>query len=190
MNNQYIRKSQYKKGFISIVLIGVIIALLAMGGYLALSKKTAPATEQPEKIPVVTQPDNSVQAPTNDTVDWKTYTNIEYGFEIKAPASWTQTESKNNDELVYKIQNDKDALSLISIIVPLKSDYKPKTSVLPESKILNGYDSTHYNIKGKDGSIQIYVLNHNNFTLAITLFYPYSSEVISNQILSTFKFTK
>ena len=38
-NNQYIRQTQYKKGFASVILIGAVILLVAIGGYFAWSKK-------------------------------------------------------------------------------------------------------------------------------------------------------
>ncbi|OGI57513.1 hypothetical protein A3B85_03010 [Candidatus Nomurabacteria bacterium RIFCSPHIGHO2_02_FULL_37_13] len=43
--NQYIRQAQYKKGFASIILIGVIV-LVALGGYFTLKAKQKSSPEQ------------------------------------------------------------------------------------------------------------------------------------------------
>jgi hypothetical protein len=46
MNNQkYVRQAQHKKGFASLVLIGVLIVLVAVGGYFLWSKKNEEAKE-------------------------------------------------------------------------------------------------------------------------------------------------
>ncbi len=45
-----------QKGFVNIVLVIVIVAVITVGGYFIFSKKS--------------------------TTDWKTYTNSQYGFEL------------------------------------------------------------------------------------------------------------
>ncbi|OGI66293.1 hypothetical protein A3A95_01840 [Candidatus Nomurabacteria bacterium RIFCSPLOWO2_01_FULL_39_18] len=60
-----------QKGFASLVLIGVLVVLVAIGGYFAVSKK--PNNQQT----------SDVSTPIPE--DWKTYTNELYGFEFKYP---------------------------------------------------------------------------------------------------------
>lgn len=61
-----------QKGFANIVLIAVIVAIIAIGGYFVWSKKS----QQPSNEPVST------------TANWKTYTNTKLGYEIKLPSAW------------------------------------------------------------------------------------------------------
>jgi hypothetical protein len=60
--SQYIRQAQYKKGFVSPLLLALIVLLLIGGGvYVYQQTKQA---------------------------DWKTYTNDKYGFEMRYPNEW------------------------------------------------------------------------------------------------------
>ncbi|MCX6719634.1 MAG: PsbP-related protein, partial [Candidatus Staskawiczbacteria bacterium] len=45
--------------------------------------------------------------PTDQTANWKTYTNTKYGFSIKYPPNFSVTESGRPDEVVLFINNDK-----------------------------------------------------------------------------------
>lgn len=45
-NNQYIRKAQYKKGFASLALVGLIVILLSVGVYFVLNKKSSQPNNQ------------------------------------------------------------------------------------------------------------------------------------------------
>ncbi len=69
MNNQ---------AFSKIWIVVVAVALLA-GGVLAWQYLDKPKEE-------VEAP--KVEAPKNETADWKTYRNEEFGFEIKIPEKW------------------------------------------------------------------------------------------------------
>ena len=66
MKNQYIRQAQYKKGFASLVLIGVVFVLIAVGGYFLWHKKAeapVPVAEPVAQTPVVT-----TTTQTNDNI--------------------------------------------------------------------------------------------------------------------------
>lgn len=63
-----------KKGFINIIIIGVVVVIIAAAGYFALTRKTAEA-------PATTQ-----EAEDLATKDWKTYT---WGsFQFQYPSNW------------------------------------------------------------------------------------------------------
>ncbi len=91
-----------RKGFVNIVLIGMVATLLAIGGYFVLVKKSEPIIQQPTSTPTQTETPISLKpipkSPTpivDKTENWKTYTNTDYGFEIKIPSDWT-VESGNS----------------------------------------------------------------------------------------------
>lgn len=77
-------KIMRKKGFINIIIIGVIAIIIAAAGYFAVTRKTseAPATSQEvETINKTTE----LTGEDSATKDWKTYRNEEYGFEFRYP---------------------------------------------------------------------------------------------------------
>jgi len=78
MNNQ--------KGFANIVLIVVIVAIIAVGGYFVFVKKSEPITQQP--TPTTTQNPTPTATPKNETANWEVYRNEKYGIEFKHPTGW------------------------------------------------------------------------------------------------------
>lgn len=68
--------------FIVPILIGVVVLVLAAGGYLYTKNKSSENSSVQS-----TQSENKNQniAPVSGTDDWLTYTNTEYGFEFKYP---------------------------------------------------------------------------------------------------------
>lgn len=71
-----------QKGFVKDIII-VILALVVAGGvYIGYSKGL---------INFGSKKESSV---TNETTDWKTYTNEKYGFEFKYPNNWAVSESQ------------------------------------------------------------------------------------------------
>ena len=94
-----------QKGFANIILIVVIVAIVAVGGYFIFSKKSGPITQQPTPthtettVPTKT-PVSPTPTPKDETANWKTYTNAQYGFEFKYPVD-------------HKIENDGDSLIIV-----------------------------------------------------------------------------
>lgn len=123
-----------QKGFANKVLIGVIIVILVVGVYFVLRKKSEP----------VIQTNNSATTliTQNETANWKTYTNSQYGFELKYPQTWSVritpdgffdlpddkaetgkgVESLIHDNVVVSVDNSKKYKSLSDLENDLKSE--------------------------------------------------------------------
>ena len=136
------------QGFVPLILV-VILAIAVIGGgtfYFLVSTKNT-STQEPISAP----PENSV-SPTDQTnaskppevsntppmtdtqlKDWKTYTNVQYGFELKYPPTYTvkQETSQNSDLLSLRIKD-------VSVRVTKKTGLK-FSGVACESSM---YDST------------------------------------------------
>lgn len=67
------------------IIIIVAVAVVLFGGLLAYQ--------------YFTNPNLKIQNPTTQTADWKTYTNTQYGFELKYPSSWSLFESIQKDSV-------------------------------------------------------------------------------------------
>jgi len=104
-NNQYIRQAQYQKGFVNIVLIGVLVLIVAVGGYLTWSKKSNQVAQNTTQN-LASQEVNNIETKTpatttsDETADWKTYTNAQYGFEFKYPKDWELNEKDGTIDLI------------------------------------------------------------------------------------------
>ncbi len=89
------------KIFLIICVIFLVGTLLGVAGYLAKNK---PVKIQQPQIPPVTETVKSVE---DETANWKTYRNEEYGFEFKYPRTLTLSENNN-----YKSSEDQRLLQL------------------------------------------------------------------------------
>ena len=174
------------KGFANMVLIGVVIVLIAIGGYFVLKSKQQP----------VVQPATS----TGETVNLKTYTNDKYSFELKYPNGYLLTESnsgiliESSKSCANRDNPPKDCFGYSLLIQKNKitggdGDHVPSVQVA-------GYSSERFEIKYGmyDNESQIYIQFIKDGTWYIS-YITYNSENktvaenLLNQILSTFKFT-
>ncbi len=176
-----------KKGISNLVWIILGIVLLCVAGYFAFVKNS----EQTAESLTQTSTSNS----ENETANWKTYTNTEYGFEFKYPPTITLEEKNSTitDTLV-----DKKIDTLI-----VSGDYLEiltwKTS--PGNQVFTCYASEFINIAGykvekclshgldSDEKGLETQLIRNGFTYRFYIGSYANNEAEANQILSTFKFT-
>ncbi len=92
-----------QKGFANIILVIVIVILVGTVGYLGFVKKSEPIAGRLTPTPIQTQK----SASPNQTANWKTYTNSQYGFEFKYPANYvvTKTPEENNKFVTFSVNH-------------------------------------------------------------------------------------
>ena len=127
--------------------------------------------------------------PNNQTADWKTYSNSQYGFEVKYPASWQVV---NNQDVGANIADPKDPDKVRMSVFVYTSDPEPKTRDVDQ--ITN---STLYNFQGINGkkltgesgvtgkAVTMLIVKKGNVYYQIE-----TPPEIFDAVLSTFKFTK
>ena len=84
-----------QKGFVNILVVVLVVAVVAVAGYFVLVERPAvPVTEESEEASLfVADEVSSPVVPADDTANWRTYRNEEYGIELKYPPEWTFSES-------------------------------------------------------------------------------------------------
>ena len=114
-----------KKPFLTgkiILLIVILLILLGAGGtYLALNSKPKPAPIVSKEAPTSTPS----PAPTNETVNWKTYTSSNIGFSLRYPKEMDDPGEEYNEY----IEGDKTTVVGFSIFDPSRN-YPPKLDYL------------------------------------------------------------
>ena len=213
-----------QKGFIEIVLIGVIVVLLAIGGYFAFRKNSAPVVEQPtpNPAPIVTQTNTPVTTPAtaDETANWKTYTNSQYGFELKYPSTWLSkvlngntffnlpddkvengkggVESSIHDDVSVSVDNSKkyNSLSDLEDSLSLKSDPNWNDSSISQKMIGNNNFLVYGWMHQGQGVDYFTLVNGNSleirFEMDDTILAVEQSKNYSDflEFLTTLKFTK
>jgi hypothetical protein len=125
----------------------------------------------------------------NETANWKTYTNDQYGFEFKYPESWTIV---NNLENGANIVDPKDInYRRISVYVDQsdpEGSIRDVNQITSESSVkIQGLDAKQYN--GESGvtgrSAVFLVIKSNNYYYVLI-----APTDLYSQILSTFNFIK
>ena len=202
MNNQ--------KGFANIALIFLVIVLAGAVGYFVLFKKSpevAQQTNTPTPTPTQTKTQNPTPAPTpkDETENWKTYTNTQYGFEVRYPDTFTyktlyeyaffdkkeQIDAGCNDGIGkpfcgFSFEGAKRYTSITKAIeaIPVGS---PDT-LTQSTRVLGG--NTFTVVRRSSGTdFQLFYLIEKN-GLFFTFFVQQSYAAVADQILSTFRFTK
>ena len=101
-----------QKGFAKIILVGVIVVLIGIVGYLVLVKRSEPTSQQPSSTTnTVSKWDYA-----DETKNWKTYRNESVGFEFKYPNDFTVFESQKTDDYIVGVSNrDKKFIVLVNV---------------------------------------------------------------------------
>ena len=135
-----------RSGFASIALVLVGIVILALGAYFVWQKNLSGTTAPP----VASQP------VPDETANWKTYTNTQYGFEVKYPPDWKIAETKSSSEVHIKSPSNNQPD--ISIFVPdgirVPSGCPFNTHEI-ECKILTNKNGTSYIREISTGQLQL-----------------------------------
>ena len=186
------------------LLVVVIAALAGAVGYFTFIKKSELIAQQP--LPTI----------TNETSNWKTYKNDQYGFELKYPSTWIidvsgvsmgriyfvsperEISNRNVSETsvdlyiqYYSKLDDFGAANLDELFKKFVVESKDKTAKLqvsyPDMLEVSGEKAVGVGTMAYVGNYSIYTL-HNDHAYAIIFGGPKLTE-IGKQILSTFKFT-
>ena len=171
-----------------LIIIGIIILAAIIGGaFLWMQKPKTPVTEVKNN---------------SQTADWKTYTNTEYGFEIKHPSNYEPfgpVSGPVNGQVGF-IFEDKSEQSDINNtfrinINPTPLNLAPEKIVSgPVAIIVDGIPAQHYKTKWKWDNKE-YVLDYVEVKKGGS-YYSFSDSGLKldaipfETILSTFKFTK
>jgi hypothetical protein len=187
------KKSMNQKGNVNLLvvaLVGIIVILLGTVIYLLASKNSDPivynpiinepvATDEP-----ITKDEPITSTPTQDEiVDWKTYKNDKYGFELKFPKSWEGFKTKNR-ELNWGIYGKSDSIDF---------GFKKQESLFNTSFLtIEQWDK----IKLDEGPKPIYINRNNEFVFVYGIAQDAVDQDIASKmkdasgIISTFKFTE
>ena len=81
-----------QKGFANIILVVIIVAAIAVGGYFVFVKKSKPIAQQLTPTPPSTQtktPASPTPTPKNETANWAVYSNTKYNYSFRYPTNFT-----------------------------------------------------------------------------------------------------
>lgn len=201
------------KGFIQIILVLVVIALVGGGMYYfgTLKNKSNIVIETPTEEPVAQE----TQKPSADpTAGWEVYVNKEYGYSLRYPGEMYIRLICTGEELTVTTRTEKNKRSSPVVVGECNRGGKYELETVTHPTIQPDLEETkYYNIIKKDikiddisGKIYLYTftnieegpfpksfaiarVNKNNKTYEI-YFGDINKLDLFYQILSTFKFTK
>lgn len=160
-------------GFVAIV-IGIVILFGGVFAYQYFSVEPAPVVVQTPQV----------QSPT---AGWKTYTNSQYGFEIKYPQDWTIPESRYGSDT--KILTD-------IVSSPVRHDLVGYESVGAYYLVNLNFDTDNRLLTNSQGFFVVpqemlgATMDEKPIKLSSSSLSKYPEYGIAQQIISTFKFIK
>lgn len=171
------------------ILIVVVLAALVSGGILWWTKtQEVPLVELPE----IKKPEKVVK---DETADWKTYRNEEYGFEVKYPNNWKIIEGPSGSDFHLRSVEETKHFDLCDVFVENRNNQTVEQWLSGEpnryTKIKNIIVDRHNGVLADD----IFTMG-NTYKVAI---FPYQNYMILagcnaflidklEKILSTFRF--
>lgn len=196
------------------ILIVVLIAALAAGGYFIYKlprTSVTPPTPQTTPAPSPTPSPSPALTDTEEISNWKTYTNTRYGYSFKYPQDLylkTPSAVENTvtflfekyrgqtliDQPEFGISASTDGKPLEELVNSIKAIAKQTGQVVSFQEIKLEGERAYRNeniIKDNPMSNITTLVNHNNISYKITLFYSEMTEKqksLYDQILSTFRF--
>jgi hypothetical protein len=205
-----------QKGFVNIVLILFIVAIIAVGGYFVLMRTPKPSTSTTTQQPTSVAPTTSQTSPAIQAqAGWKTCKSTKLGFEIQYPSEWLiyfPSRSQGAAERPPIILNSCEDADYALSLGP-KDDQKPtgiyvsacdteclNTTIYKGARTLDEYlpklgRSYTINTNRIDGEkvatteAGLMVLFHTGSMYEIILF-KYTDEDTQNRLLETMKFLK
>ncbi|PJB83519.1 MAG: hypothetical protein CO088_01275 [Candidatus Yonathbacteria bacterium CG_4_9_14_0_8_um_filter_46_47] len=203
-----------QKGFANIILVVVIVILVGAIGYFVFIKKSEPIAQQSTSTPTQTKtplpptstptktPAYSTPAPKDETANWKSYRNDQYGFELKYPEDWRTAQcgidcqgfgpQSVREDIAVGINVLNSKLDTAKKSLPVLSNSYNKI-IKEETVIVEGTQWTKLTIK-QDIAGEIFIehlIEKSGKTYDLGVGTDELNIVnIYNQILSTFRFTK
>jgi len=173
--------------------VGIAVAVLAVATCIAFWQKSP--VEAPSQQPIVTQP--LVQEP-DGTADWRTYYDVEYGYEFKYPKSWWIDELNHPVVLVKKDNHNGSFVSINPVNVSEEWAFRTEdppcsdNTDLPEGQI-SFAGKTAKECRGASQVSEYRYLrivnpSHPRWQINNELGYHLEDSAEADKILSTFKF--
>jgi hypothetical protein len=95
----------YQKGFVNLWLIGALVVVLGVGGYFVMRQNTSSPTPVYQNQTNATQ--KTSQTSSIVTANWKTYSNIKYGFEVQYPSNYFEFNKLGDSRIFFRSEGCK-----------------------------------------------------------------------------------
>lgn len=210
---------------VTVMLVGLTAAIFLAIGYWAGSQSeqlqesdTVEVIDTDQAPPVPVLPgetvDSGKETETDETADWKTYTNDEYGFSFKYPGDWEVRDLTSSNQHISDLlgffgcnpaTTVEDSFYLVQVKSTLSGDEienilqaisNNSNQELVSNNNISVYDTTAKEIKIRnkttgETSTQ-YVIENDSKTYILTGSETNNSQTtkVANQIVKTFQFTK